>query len=245
MNYRKLLCFLPLIALITSCSVLPKKDAFEATSTKVSLAVLGTKERSFRKTDFETVGIPVLKKPVALNYSVHNFTEELFKKYTNMSSGQPAPVVKYVDSLENKPKFVVLEIMDKVLLLSQLNKDVNRTSRTYIKNRPNTKIITGVRMVLTAEMKTQLKAADALYLTSNKRNKNVVLLYKKERQIGTLSLDNSFAFGYKMASFCWDISEEKQVRLGALVGDGERCSQKMLRDPKKLEERRIQEYLSF
>lgn len=246
MVVRKLLYIFIILSIFCACGVLPQQNAYETTSNKVELGVLGDKKKSIYRTQFETVGIPEYENFIKLSVEEKSFTKSIYKEYQKATKGNRiAQKVEYLDSIEIKPKFLDFSIEDKTLVVGSLNNENNLNVKNHIKNIPKTKIVTGIRVVSSNDILEQLKKADALYFRTNQQKQQVIYLFKKEQQVGVLDLTKTTAFGVKISSFCWGITDTEKVNIVAIVADGENCTYKTNRDPKKLQEQLGQNYFKF
>ncbi|SEC20006.1 hypothetical protein SAMN04489761_2358 [Tenacibaculum sp. MAR_2009_124] len=246
MIIRKLLYTLISLSTFFSCGVLPEQNSYETNSNTVELGVLGDKKKSVYITQFETAGIPGYSKFIKISLEEKNFTKGIYKEYQKAIKGQTVVnKIEYVDSLEIKPKFLNFAIEDKTMVIESLNSQDNVNVRNYIKNVPNTKIVTGLRIVASSDITQQLKKADALYFRTNQQKQQVIYLFKKEKQIGVLDLSKATAFGVKLSSFCWGITDTEKVHIATIMSDGENCTLKTNRDPKKLEKQLEKNYFKF
>ena len=170
---------------------------------------------------------------IKLSVEEKSFTKSIYKEYQKATKGKRVTQkVDYVDSLEIKPKFLDFSIEDKTLVVESLNNGDNVNVRNYIKSIPKTKIVTGLRVVASNNILDQLKKADALYFRTNQQKQQVIYLFKKEKQVGILDLSKEIAFGVKLSSFCWGITDAEKIAIATIVSDGENCTSKTNRDPK-------------
>lgn len=219
-----------------SCGILPQKNNYHTTSQVLELGVVGDKEISVYKTDFETASIPVYTDFIKLSIEKKNFTRNIYKKYMMSVKEKNTPhKVNYIDSLEVKPVYLDFSINDKSLVIESLNKEENKAVLSYIKNVPQTKLITNIRVLLTKEIEKQIEEVDAFYIRTNQQKKQLIYLFKKEKPIGELDLSKTVIFGYKMSSFCWGFTEKKKIKLITLLSEGENCTSNTNRIPGKLE----------
>lgn len=238
MSIRKLLCYSFLAGVLMSCGVLPQKNNFHTTTSSLAIGVIGDKKLSVYKTEFETASIPVYTDFIKLSSEKRSFTKTVFKEYEKAIKGKNiSSRITYVDSLEIKPTYFEFVIEDKSLVIQALNKEENASVLNYVKHVPETKIVTGLRIVPTKEQEDKITTADALYMRTNQQKKQAVYLFKNERQIGVLELQDGMIFGYKTSSFCWGITSGEQIKLVTLLQEGENCTSKTLRDPSKLQKK--------
>ena len=246
MVVKKVLYIFAILGLFCACGVLPEQNSYETTSNGVELGVLGDKKKSIYKTPFETTGIPEYIKFIKISVEEKSFTKSIFKAYQKAIKGKKnLQEIAYVDSLAIKPKFLNLVIDDKALIVETLNNSDNSNVRNYIRNVPATKIVTALRITVCNEIEDQLKKADALYFRTNQQKKQVIYLFKNEKQIGVLDLANTIIFGIKLSSFCWTITDDEKIRITTILSDGENCMAKSSRDPKKLEQQLEKKYFKF
>ena len=246
MLVKKMLYIFALLGLFYSCGVLPEQNSYETTSNEVELGVLGDKKKSIYKTSFETSGIPEYLEFIKVSIEEKSFTKSIFKAYEKATKGKKkSQKVVYIDSIEIKPKFFDLSIDDKALIVESLNNYDNLGVRNYIKNIPTTKIVSALRIIANNDVKEQLKRSDALYFRTNQQKQQRIYLFKNGKQTGILDLSNTTIFGIKLASFCWEITEDEKIKIATIVSDGENCTTGSKRDPKRLEQQLEKSFFKF
>ncbi|CAL2094026.1 conserved protein of unknown function [Tenacibaculum sp. 190524A02b] len=246
MSVRKLLGFLFLVGMLVSCGVLPQKNTYHATSKSVELGVVGNRKISVYKTDFDVTSIPVYKNLIKVTTVEKSFTKSIYKNYLDATKEKKGiHKVNYIDSLEVKPTYIDLILEDKVAVIKALNQEENESVFKYVKNIPEAKLVSALRMVSTPEVKKQLQQADAMYVKTNNQKNQKVYLFNKEKQIGVLDISKTTIFGYQVSSFCWEITEREKIKLATLLNEGENCTSNTKRNPKKLEKELIDRRLKF
>lgn len=225
MNVNKI-CILLLFIVISSCkTVIVNKQTQKIASSALELATIGITKPNLQINNFEVNAIPQLNEKIRVTAKILPFNKATFKAYTKASNLQGRQsIVKYVDSLPNKPKYVVLKITDKVLLLNELNSEYNTTVFNYLKTVPTAKIITAISMVFEPSVLNDINQAEELYLTNKKYKKYDLELYKNKKLYKTIELTKGTAFSYKLSSFCWGENSRHQPILVNIVDEHSGCN---------------------
>jgi len=82
-----------------------------ATTTPVSLGVIGIHENQLLHTDFQVTSIPQFKKRIRVQTTVADFNKNTFKTYISASRDNKQQMT-YVDSLETKPQFLSIALIN-------------------------------------------------------------------------------------------------------------------------------------
>jgi hypothetical protein len=146
--------------------------------------------------------------------------------------------LNYVDSLPNKPTFVILQIADKVSLLNQLNSDYNTTVYNYLKIAPTAKVVTTISMVFEPTILNEISQAEELYLNNTKFKKYDLELYKNKRLYKTIELTKGTVFSYELASFCWGENTRHQPILVNITGENSKCNNNTYNSYQKIEKKK-------
>ena len=82
-----------------------------------SLGDLGKHSKSPVHSNFHKVGNPSIKVPIALSVKEMPFTKSQFKKYYEVVENRgDKPELAYIDSISNKPKYLSIDIADKIAI---------------------------------------------------------------------------------------------------------------------------------
>ena len=230
---RKLLFIITLFicVLYTSCGVLPSKNNFHSTDSKIELGVIGEKQKSIRKTTFETFGNPKYGNNIKVGVSEKPFTKRIYKKYKKSLKEKN----NSNDSLVLKSTFITLQIENKVAIVSALNNS-NIEVFNYLKKAPNASLVNSLWFIPTQNCLSLLKESDAVYLKTDKQTKQRLLVYKKGKEIGNIDMSKQLIFGYELSSFCWRTTSKKKIKIATILKEDQNCSNTTKRNPEELEE---------
>ena len=239
---RKLLFIITLFlcVLYTSCGVLPQKNNFYTTDSKIELGVVGEKQKSIRKTTFETFGNPRYRNTIKVGVSEKKFTPRIYKKYKKSIKGKK----KSIDSLVFKSNFITVQIENKVAIVSALN-DSNIEVLNYLKKAPNASLVNSLWFIPTENSLSLLKESDAVYLKTDKQTKQRLLVYKNEKEIGNINLSKQSIFGYELSSFCWGKTSKRKIEIVTILNENENCSNTTKRNYEELESQLVKSSFKF
>lgn len=229
---------------LSCCGTLPKKRVLNLATSFVELGVIGEKKTSIRKTDYQVFGVPTYHKKIKASVVLKSFDSQLYKRYqsaTKEISVQNA--LNYVDSIQSKPIFAEITLLDKVIIVSTLSDD--SAISKYIKNYPNSSIVTKVRLVPSQEEIQKIKNADTFYLQTKNTKEQVLQLFSKGQSVGSISLSKNTVFEYGISSFCWKTTSRRKVVLSSLVSQGEKCMRPTHKNPQKLEKKLVKNGFKF
>lgn len=239
---RKLLFIITLFlcVLYTSCGVLPQKNNFYTTDSKIELGVVGEKQKLIRKTTFETFGNPKYGSNIKVGVSEKPFTQGIYKKYKESIKEKN----NSNDSLVLKSTFITLQVENKVAIVSALNNS-NVEIFNYLKKVPNASLVNSLWFIPTQNCLSLLKKSDAVYLKTDKQTKQRLLVYKNEKEIGNIDMSKQLIFGYELSSFCWETTSRRKMKIATILNEDQNCSNTTKRNPQELEEQLTKNSFKF
>jgi len=225
MNVNKI-CILFLFVVISSCkTVIVNKQTQKIASSALELATIGIAKPNLQINNFEVNAIPQLNEKIRVTAKILPFNKTTFKAYIKASTLQgKKSMIKYVDSLLNKPRYVVLKITDYVTLLEELNDKQNLTVFNYLKTVPKAKLVTSIAMVFDTNVLNEMSQAEELYLSNVKYKKYDLELYKDKKLYKTIELTKGTTFTYKLSSFCWRENHKHQPILVNIIDEHSSCN---------------------
>ncbi|MFA5297535.1 MAG: hypothetical protein WC389_04930 [Lutibacter sp.] len=223
---KKTATILLFLAILTSCkTVVVNKQTQKIASSALELATIGKTKPNLQINTFEINAIPQLNKKIRVTAMVLPFNRAAFKAYIKAANLQgKRNVVKYVDSLSNKPMYVALKITDNVTLLEELNGGHNVTIFNYLKTVPNANMISEISMVFDASILSEIDQAEELYLSNVKYKKYDLELYRNGSLHNTIELTKGITFAYKLSSFCWGENGRHQPILVDIIDEHLNCN---------------------
>ena len=203
----------------------------------VEIGTIGKSKQAISTKKFITTSIPQLKHKIRIHATVLNFNKIRYKRYRKSAKKQNSNVdVNYIDSILDKPKYVKLEIIDKVQLLQELNEEYNTTLQTYLQNSTLNKLIVDVLAYLDNIDLNNLSKAEEIYLVNNKPKKYTLELIKSGKSFAMIDLSKTITFGYTTASFCWK-KENGKVIMVNFLRRGNKCVKSTYKKVSKLEKK--------
>ncbi len=184
-----------------SCA--PLRNLQDAKLDAPILGAIGKENTSFLNKNFQQIGQPTLAHSVALSVQEIPFTKSTFKEYSVLKTQKgDKPTIVYVDSLPVKPKYLRLEIKDKIGLLTVLNDDTNSEVRSYLEKDADCRIVSSISLYMPSKEGDELAHAAEVFLGTNYNGSlQIELINGKERQMMILPEDE--IFDYSVMGFCW------------------------------------------
>lgn len=201
-----------------SCA--PLRNLQDAKLNAPILGAIGKENKSLISKNFQQIGQPTLARSVAISVQEIPFTKSTFKEYSVLKTQKgDQPNIVYVDSLSVKPKYLRLEIKDKIGLLAVLNDDGNSEVRSYLEKDADCRIVSSISLYIpTKESNGLAHAAEVFLGTNNNGSLQIELINGKERQMVILAEDE--IFDYSVMGFCWGEDIYGNARLETLSDKG-------------------------
>lgn len=229
--------FLFLIILLgfQSCkSISVARESHTKTVQSIELGIIGEDKVFVLEEDYNNTAIPVFAQPVKISISVQDFNTSSFKAFSEANSTKVQPLsIRYTDSLASKPKFLKLEIADRVAILEALNSKDNASVTNYLGNKKDAHIISAVSMALSdSEMKSLLEA-DAVFLEQDGNKRHVVKAYKNNQVLSSFVFSDGVVFAYQASNFCWQEDDKYQLTIVDIVESSDKCPNGTYRNTKR------------
>ncbi|WP_299118261.1 hypothetical protein [uncultured Tenacibaculum sp.] len=245
---KKMLFFTVLFisVFIASCGVLPKNNNFHPTNSEIELGVVGEKQKSIRKTNFETFGTPKYDANIKVSVSEVLFTKKSYKQYLNSLKNKKGidNMIVMNDSIQSKPRYTVVKIENRVSVVNSLNKS-NFEVFNYLKKSNNPLLVLSLQLIPNQEFLSLIKNSDAVYLKTDKQSKQRLFIYKDEKEIGSIDFSKQLIFGYELSSFCWKVTSRKKIEIATLINENQNCSNSTKDTPEALEKELIKSSFKF
>ncbi len=170
----------------------------------------------------EQVGVPnwsVLK--VDVKQLPFNRTSYLaYAKY--MQQAGKINSISYNDSLPYKPKYLRLQLLDRLGITQLLNNDAHDDLRSYVSNDDTYKLVTGLNITIPeTEMPSFLQAEAIQLQKDNYGNIQLVIINGEfERRYFFSELH---VFGYQYAHFCWGEDQYHNMIIENLISEDQKC----------------------
>ena len=217
-----------LALLFTNCKTVSVNQEIQKITTKqVVLANIGLQKDNVLQTGFNITAIPKYNQSIKVLATSVQFNNQTFKAFSEAQKTQESDFkINYIDSLPNKPKFITLQIVDRVGLLSELNSKENEDVKAYLTNKENANIITGVSIALSKQMLNEINRADNIFLIENGLKSYGLQLYKNDEPIKNIQFNEGVIFAYRTSNCCWQENKKHQINIVDLVDGQGSCPNK-------------------
>ena len=234
-------CLLLIGAFIQGCA--PYKAKQQAAA--IDLPHLGSMvqvKRNVLYTQAAQIGQAHLENPLYVQVKEMPFNKMSYKAYANHSrQSEQGNTVQFIDSVPVKPKYIRLELQDRIALTELLNTEGNEGTRSYLENDSNYKIVTAIAITALREVELQFLSADKVHLKQSEFGELFLELHQNtNKQI--VHFRDLKVFHYEYASFCWGEDQFNQRKIKAIV-HGKGCPKGTFKKPSKMDSRKS--YLKF
>ncbi len=211
-----------LILLTYSCSTYQNKQQINT----ISIPELGSFVKNKGQLWFSSaseIGHCQWKKPLKVKLKQLPFNKVSYHQYSKyIEKSNRINSVAYVDSLPNKPKYLHLEIADKIELTSILNDKTNDKVRDYLSKDHEYKMATGISFsVEDATMPIFMTAEHMLLQQDSAKNVSLIVVTKNERK--KVNLNELEIFDFNFSSFCWGENRYHQKRIENIRSGNSKC----------------------
>ncbi len=201
---------------------------------QIAIGSVGQEKDFILQKDFSNVAIPCFNNPIKLNVTTQSFTKQSFKAFTTAKAFQTAEVaVTYIDSLETKPKYLQIDIADKLAFIKALNSHCNIDVKSYLALNKHAVLITGISLALKQTDIHKITTANAVFLIENGLKDYALKLYKEDSETEILRFNNGIIFGYQTSHCCWQDNKKHRLHIVDLVSSFNDCPFKSYRSSYK------------
>lgn len=171
----------------------------------------------------EQIGVPnwsVLK--VDVKQLPFNKTSYLsYAKY--MQQAGKINSIAYTDSLPYKPKYVRVQLLDRIGLTNLLNTEANKELRSYISNDVGYKLVTGLNITIPETEMPSFLQAEAIQLQKDNYDNIVLVIINGERK-KEYFFSELQVFDYQYSNFCWGEDIYHNLIIENIISQGQKCS---------------------
>ena len=161
------------------------------------------------------------------------FEKATYKAFENANALQSQKVsITYIDSLPNKPHFLLLKIADKVAILNALNDKQNMDVKNYLTNKYDAKVVSSISIAFSDTQMQAILNADNVFLAQNGRKSYELQLYNANKLLQTISFNDGVVFGYNTSGFCWQENDKYKLQLVDIVDGNRSCGPKTYKSAK-------------
>ncbi|MDB9954028.1 hypothetical protein OAD49_00515 [Flavobacteriaceae bacterium] len=224
-----------MIAGFTSCRTLSVQQERQIKTTQnLELGTIGVHKNFMIEQDYNFTAFPQFQHPIKVHVTGVPFNKSKLKAFENAKSAQnKAIVVKYVDSVKLKPRFLKLEIADRVAVLKSLNSKENTDVFQFLQNKTNAHLISTISVVFEAEIAAKLSTAQQVFLEHTGINNYVLKTYDNNKEQHSIHFSEGVVFGYQISNVCWKENKKRQLEIVDFVESDDRCPINTHRQAKK------------
>lgn len=214
-----------LLVLMESCSTINiHQSSSTPTTQKLTLGSIGSSKDFILEKEFHNTAIPSYKAPIKVSVTAVPFNKQTFRTFTKAKTLQLTEVdIEYIDSLPNKPKYLQLQIADKVAVINALNDQENKAVKAYLSHGADANILTSISLALNQKDMEAIIGSDAVLLKEAGYKTYVLQLYKDAIKTQTIHFNQGVVFGYKTDNCCWQKGKTRQMNIVDLVGSHNDC----------------------
>ncbi|ALM08807.1 hypothetical protein SB49_14135 [Sediminicola sp. YIK13] len=219
---HKIVPFIPILLLIHSCAPY-KAELQKEDITFPELASIVKSKGQFWYANDSQIGVPNWQGPIKLTVQELPFNKVSYREYARyIKKSGKINSIAYLDSLPYKPKYLQLQLVDRIGFTNILNGEENNYVRNYLENDPDYKLVTSLEVTVKDSDFLLLTNAD-LVLLEQDAYKKMYLTVMNKGQKKELPMSNLEVFGYEVSSFCWGEDRYHHKRIKAILSGGESC----------------------
>jgi hypothetical protein len=224
----------------TGCKTLPvNQTQYKTTTQHVALGSIGVDKALVTTGTFKSAALPNYKKPIKVQATVVPFTKGSYKAYMKAKTLQSKLTdSSVVAALLHTPKYVALQIADKIALLEALNAANNKEVKSYVGYNTASAVVTNVSVSYDEANLKAIQDADAIFLVEPKLKTYALQLYKNGEKAERILLSKGVVFGYKAAQACWQDSRQHDLQIIDVIPSCNRCPKKTFKSSVKAKAKR-------
>lgn len=196
--------------IVFSCNALPIPSVQKDASTSIELGSIGIMSSGLVQNRFQINAIPTLEQKIMVK-SISKYFDKTTLSYYNKNQPDTTKTITYIDSLKIQPKYLQLEIIDKVTLLEELNAQPNKKVVDYLKTAENILFISSVSIKFPEMIQNNLQNAEEVYLVNSANKKYVLALFNKNKLSETIAFSTGDIFEYETSILCWGVSDRHNI----------------------------------
>jgi len=224
-----------LIILFCSCKAVSVQNEQQQTTVNIKvLGTLGQQSTSLSGTDYNTITLPNLSDPIRVSILQTPFSKPTFKAFKKAKEMSTISVnVSYNDSSKTKPKFLKIDIADKVAFLKALNHSNNSDVKDYLSTDNDAHIVTGTSILLPENETKLLLEAQEVFLQELGQKSYALVVYSNNQAQGKVLFKQGVVFTYRPSYACWQEDSKHQLQIVNLVEGKRSCPPKTYKSAKR------------
>ncbi|NRR91371.1 hypothetical protein HSX10_07325 [Winogradskyella undariae] len=234
---RKLLFISPILLLFLfySChTIYIGEESQKTIKQNLQLGTVGEYKGFLLEQDYNHTAIPKYKNPIKVQINFEYFNKASIKAFNKAKLSQTKKVrINYMDSMVNKPRYIKLEIADRVSVLNALNAKENIALFQFLKTNNTADIVTSVSMALNESDLTAIENADEVFLERAGKKSYALKTYINNEEQKTVLFSHGVVFAYVSSNFCWKQNDKYQLEIIDIVESSDKCTRSTYKSAKK------------
>jgi len=229
-----LICFCVSFIMIGCKTISIQNKQHFQTSQNITLGSIGIDENFILENTYSNIGLPKYFKPVKVNVIPTIFSKSTYAAYNKAKQSQNNLInINYHDSLSIKPKFLSINISDRITLVSLLNHNQNRDVKDFLLNQNESQIVTSIAVVFNLENYDLLKDAEEVFIEQSGINNIAFKIYKESKLVDSINFNEGVVFSYRSASVCWKEDSKYQLEIVDLIEGDNSCPKEAYKSSKQ------------
>ncbi|MFD0862239.1 hypothetical protein ACFQ1M_08455 [Sungkyunkwania multivorans] len=219
--------------IFTACRTVSVDSQVQRKSnSQLSLGMIGLQETNLLHSNFQTTALPELKKEIRISVKLVPFDNSSFKAYSKNSPNNKQKV-NFADSIKQKPSFVKLQLMDKVLLMDELSQLYNDEVRKYLERQKDARLVTSLSVALKSADLEAIDNAKTVFLVGLGDKRYGIKLMNGNAESALIGFDKATVFAHGLSYFCWGKGKRNQPSIFDIVKEGDHCPNNTFREATK------------
>lgn len=130
--------------------------------------------------------------------------------------------ISYNDSLPYKPKYLRLQLLDKLGITNLLNAETHKELRSYISNDDGYKLVTGLNITVPETEMPSFLQAEAIQLQKDSYE-NIILVVISGELERHYFFSELHVFDYQYSNFCWGEDQYHNLIIENLISEDQKC----------------------
>lgn len=210
-------------ALLVSCATYKADKHTNAISFPELSSIVKKDKDVLLNSTAQQVGMPIWSSPIKVTVQQLPFNKISYVTYAEyMQKAAKINSIPYVDSLPYKPKYLRLQLLDKIELTSLLNSQENESVRHYLEKDADYKMVTKIDFTVPETLMPMYEEAETILLQQDEL-KNIYLILKNGVTEERVHFSHLQVFDYELSCFCWGVDRYDQKRIENMVSDTKKC----------------------
>ncbi|MCD2260796.1 hypothetical protein [Psychroserpens luteolus] len=236
---NKHIYILLIICCLLSCtSVKVLNESQNTTIQNVSLGTIGLDKDFVIEKDYNNIAIPKYEKPIKIYASLIDFNKASFKAFENALKVQSSKInLTYNDTLDAKPKYLKLEVSDRLEVINSLQSTANKSLFELLKNNNEAHLVTSIAIAIDQSQLHLLANAEEIFLEGSGIKSYSINSYSDGKLQHKLKFNTGVVFAYQTSSCCWKQNDKYQLEIVDLVENNDKCPNNTYRSSKRAEKK--------